>query len=195
MNFDAFMLAYHDQFREPISLEQRAGLKRLLASLDADPNMHDLRWASYVLATAKHECANLWKPIRERGSTEYFVRRYWLNHDIRLALGNLYPDDAIRYKGRGYVQLTGRSNFRTFSGLLGIDLIAQPDLALEHQHAYSIASIGMRGGTFTGKSLAHYINERETNFYQCRRIVNGTDKAGLIEGYAVKLLVCLEEAE
>jgi hypothetical protein len=45
------------------------------------------------------------------------------------ALGNNQPGDGARFKGRGFVQLTGRSNYAQFGPLLGIDLCAEPDLA------------------------------------------------------------------
>jgi hypothetical protein len=45
------------------------------------------------------------------------------------ALGNTQAGDGARFKGRGFVQLTGRSNYAKFGPLLGIDLCAQPDLA------------------------------------------------------------------
>lgn len=50
-------------------------------------------------------------------------------YDTRHDLGNASPGDGARFKGRGFVQLTGRDNYRRFGELLGIDLIARPDLA------------------------------------------------------------------
>jgi len=43
-------------------------------------------------------------------------------------LGNDYPGDGARYKGRGYIQLTGRDNYRRVGQALGLPLEEQPEL-------------------------------------------------------------------
>lgn len=194
MNPDTFLLAYREQFDENLSAIQISGITQLLAFLTADPEMKDPRWIAYLLATTKHECNNVWHPIPEMGSNSYFTVRYWLNMKVRHALGNLSPEDAVKYKGRGYVQLTGRRNFTLFGRLLGINLVASPDLALEPQYAYEIAILGMRKALFTGVGFAHFFNERKTDMWGARRIINGVDQASRIAEYAEKLLVCVREA-
>lgn len=44
-------------------------------------------------------------------------------------LGNKNPGDGARYRGRGYVQLTGLSNYITYGGILDIPLADNPDSA------------------------------------------------------------------
>ena len=44
-------------------------------------------------------------------------------------LGNKSPGDGARFRGRGYVQLTGRDNYDRYGRLLDIDLLLQPDSA------------------------------------------------------------------
>ncbi|BCL74375.1 hypothetical protein JHS3_01110 [Jeongeupia sp. HS-3] len=53
-------------------------------------------------------------------------------------LGNTVSGDGARFKGRGYVQLTGRDNYTRFGQQLGIDLVGQPDLANAPEVAASL---------------------------------------------------------
>jgi hypothetical protein len=44
-------------------------------------------------------------------------------------LGNTQPGDGPRFKGRGYVQLTGRANYTQIGKEIGVDLAGNPQLA------------------------------------------------------------------
>lgn len=104
----------------------------------------DLRHLAYLLATAKHETAHTMQPIYERGKREYF-NKYEPGTKIGKALGNTKPGDGYLYRGRGYVQLTGRANYRKF----GIE--DTPDAALNPDVAAGILIDGCLNGSFTGK--------------------------------------------
>ena len=61
------------------------------------------------------------------------------NYEGRSDLGNTQPGDGVRYKGRGYIQLTGRANYRHYGEKLGVDLEGQPELAKRPDIAAAVA--------------------------------------------------------
>ena len=50
-------------------------------------------------------------------------------YEGRKDLGNIKPGDGVKYKGRGFLQITGRANYTQASKDLGIDLVNHPELA------------------------------------------------------------------
>lgn len=134
---------------------------------------------AYLLGTAKHETADTMQPITERGGKAYFDK-YEPATKLGRALGNTTKGDGYLYRGRGYVQITGRANYRKF----GIE--ATPNAALDPEIAARILIEGCLRGTFTGKKLSDY-----TTFRNMRRVVNGLDRADLIATYATSFLKAL----
>lgn len=101
-------------------------------------------------------------PIDEVGGTAYFTRLY----EGRKDLGNTHPGDGARYHGRGFIQLTGRSNYRAYGEKLGVPLEQQPELALQPDIAARV--------------LASYMSDRRIGalaasgeWQAVRRAVNG----------------------
>lgn len=122
---------------------------------------------AYLLATAFHETAHTMRPVREYGSENYLRAKPY------------YP-----YVGMGYVQLTWKANYQKASNKLGVDFVSNPKKLLEPAYSAEIIALGMKEGWFTGKKLSDYITLQKSDFVGARRIVNGTDKASLIAGYA-----------
>lgn len=145
---------------------------------------------SYALATAFHETAGTMQPIRECGGRSYFQR-----YEGRADLGNVHPGDGVKFHGRGYVQLTGRSNYERASDALGVDFVGNPDLALRPDYASIIMRRGMSEGWFTGRKLSDYFGGDREDPINARRIVNGTDKARLIAGYYHNFLDAIDHAK
>ena len=63
------------------------------------------------------------------------------DYEGREDLGNIALGDGPRYKGRGFIQLTGRSNYREYGGILGLPLEDQPELAADPEHGFRIAAL------------------------------------------------------
>ncbi len=137
---------------------------------------------AYVLATALWETARAMQPVREAyylGSKAEAYRRklrYW------------------PWYGRGFVQLTWRENYLKAGQKIGVDLIANPDAAMEPDNAAQILVIGSRDGWFTGKRLGDYITTGKSDFVNARRIINGTDKAAEIAAIAREYETALADA-
>ena len=159
--------------------------KRLVDRLRLEPILATHK--AYLLATVKHETANTFLPINERGSDSY-LSKYWSNSRLRKLLGNIFESDAQRFKGRGFVQITGRGNYIKASKVVGIDLVSNPEKANDWEIAYTILTVFTRTGMFTGVKLNDFLNAKETDFYNARKVINGLDKAAQIEVYAKEYL-------
>jgi putative chitinase len=174
-------------FSRPLGNKQREGMLAILDRWGTLPIPGDLRHLAYILATVHHETGQTMQPIKERGGERY-LREFYDITGTRPSLsrknGNTAPGDGVRYAGRGFVQLTWKNNYKLASNKLGIDLIAEPDRALEMTVATDILFAGMAEGWFTGKKLSDYLNETKTDWFSARRIINGSDKAGMIADLA-----------
>jgi putative chitinase len=178
---DKFIFMYEQEEFKTLNDAQRAGLLDLLGFMSADSEINNYQWLAYMLATTFHECAGTWHPIAEYGKGK----------------GKPYgePDKLTgqTYYGRGYVQLTWKDNYLTLGKLLDVDLVNNPDLAMQPNIAYGIMSWGMRKGLFTGVGLPKYINDSGCDYARARKIINGIDCADKIAGYAIKFESILKE--
>ena len=177
-------------FDGSLKQSQVGGVSAILDHWEGRPEPGDERWLAYLLATAHHETDRAFRPVREYGGTAYLTRRYdpppaGRNPRIAEALGNTRPGDGARYCGRGFVQLTGRRNYADWARRLGIDLVGNPDLALDPVIAVRILVEGSLLGTFTGKRLADYLHGDVSDWRGARRVINGVDRADLIARYAL----------
>lgn len=166
-------------FGGKLTQPQVDGINIIVSAFDrwGDGNLDHL---AYLLATAKWETAHTMQPISERGAKAHFDK-YEPSTKIGKALGNTQKGDGYLFRGRGYVQLTGRANYQKASVKLrtdvssDTDLVHTPDRALEPVTAARILIRGCIEGWFTGKKLSDY-----ATFLNMRRVVNGLDHASEI---------------
>ncbi|MBK7447860.1 MAG: hypothetical protein IPJ45_17920 [Ignavibacteria bacterium] len=147
-NREYFFHNYKNYFGR-LNQSQVDGLEFLLSKFDNEN--FSAEQVAYMLATVKWETAHTFQPIEERGGYNYF--KYLIG---KLGIRNLI--EANKFKGRGYIMITGRTNFEKFSLIMGIDFITNPELVREPENAYKIMIYGFVNGTFTGKKITDYID-------------------------------------
>ena|ERR1700677_3152817 len=135
------------------------------------PQLADKPMVLMALATIRAETGSF-LPISEgqsRFNTSPGGQPFDL-YDSRADLGNLGPPDGERFKGRGFIQLTGRSNYALHGAAIGLghQLIDNPDLAINPGIA--------------ARLLASFLKHREEkirgaltagDLLEARRLVNG----------------------
>lgn len=180
------MKAFFAKIREfwgPLTQEQVDHFNVILQATEGLPLTH----RAYILATAWHETGRF-KHMEELGGRTYF-NKYNAGTKIGKALGNTQSGDGYRFRGRGYVQLTGRRNYNWAAIATGRDLVADPDKVKEPEIAALILVKGMTTGRFTGRKLADC-----KDYPDMRRTVNGTDRAATIAEYAFRFETALTAA-
>jgi murein DD-endopeptidase MepM/ murein hydrolase activator NlpD len=158
----------------PANLQQYAkeSIPQLVAAAKAE-GITDPAQIAYMIATVQKETL-LGKYTKELAGTR------------SLSTSNFGDGANSSYFGRGYVQLTGKANYRKASNHFGADFVNNPDLAASAEYSARIAAWGMKKGAFTGRSLDDYIDSDagKTNFTGARWIINGQDDAGEIAANA-----------
>jgi putative chitinase len=72
-------------------------------------------------------------------------------------MGNITPEDAGKYIGRGLIQLTGKDNYKAASDALNVDLLSNPQLVEEPRYAALTA-----GWFWNKKGLNALVDDIET---------------------------------
>jgi putative chitinase len=133
---------------EPAPIPQKPTPKvELVLNSPAEKYLHDYAISKGIngielaafMAQCSHESKGFTK-FAETGAVSYFTR-YDISYNRKkaLRLGNTQPGDGYRYRGRGYIHLTGRYNYRVFGEEIGQPLEDHPELAADPKIAAEIA--------------------------------------------------------
>lgn len=126
------------QLEKSTSMDVDAARQKILWKTASSSGLKGVEAAQF-LAQAAHETLGF-NTLVEIGNKAYFKQ-----YDIRFnpekarLLGNIKPGDGERYKGRGFIQITGRDNYRKAGEALGIPLEKKPELASKPEVAAKIA--------------------------------------------------------
>lgn len=94
----------------------------------------------FTIVTAKRAAAFIAQVAHESGELRY-VREIsdGSQYEGRVDLGNTQPGDGPRFRGRGLLQITGRTNYMAAGAALGLDLIGSPELLEEPTNAANVS--------------------------------------------------------
>ncbi|TAJ34419.1 MAG: peptidoglycan-binding protein [Nitrospirae bacterium] len=148
----------------------KANLPPVLESL-VDADLTDTPMVLAALATIRAETESF-EPIaegRSRFNTSPNGHPFDL-YDNRKDLGNQGPPDGKRFRGRGYIQLTGRFNYDKYGAAIGIgdQLLNNPERASDPHIAAQLLSAFLKDKEVPIKEAL-----RENDLKAARRLVNG----------------------
>jgi Putative peptidoglycan binding domain len=157
----------------PASLHRRARLTiPVILNECVASGVSDRAQIAYILATAEHESLLGELMVELADGLAYDPVS-----ELATELGNDTAGDGPFYKGRGFVQITGRRNYTDWTNRLDIDLVNHPEKATLPNVAAKVLVRGMKDGTFTSFRLGEFIAGTSIDFVKARRIVNGDNRA------------------
>lgn len=126
--------------RELISLEQLKAIAKYGRGLDKLIQPLNDTLLRYGIDTPLRISHFLGQVIHESGSFRYMKEiASGKAYEGRKDLGNTQKGDGVRFKGRAYLQLTGRSNYTQYSDFCNEDFISHPEKVEELPWAIDVA--------------------------------------------------------
>lgn len=117
-----------------------SGHEKILSTAASKAGIKGMELIQFMAQNA-HESWGFSRLSEVPKSPDYFAKMYdpKFNPDKAKQLGNVKVGDGEKYKGRGYIQITGRWNYKTAGEALGLPLESKPELAEKPEIAAKIA--------------------------------------------------------
>lgn len=152
----------------PYTLEQlqaimpngKARITNFLDALNETVEKYDLDTPPRLqifIAQLAHESGEL-RYVKELASGQAY--------EGRRDLGNVQVGDGVKYKGRGLIQITGRTNYKALSDAFGVDFVTSPELLEQPKYAALSA-----GWFWNSRSLNKYADVGD--FLMITKRING----------------------
>ena len=155
-------------------------------------NITDIRFMASIFGNIYHETDTTFMPIEEYGKGK--LKPY--GKKIKYSKAIYTTPDKIYY-GRGFTQNTWYEIYETLTKEAtkqghNWNFLNNPELLLEVEQSAWATIVAMTKGLYTGKKLSNYFNTATCDFKNARRIINGLDKAELVEQYSIKFYKALQ---
>lgn len=155
-------------------------------------NIIDIRYIASTFGNIYHETDTTFMPIEEygKGKSKPYGKK------IKYNKSTYNTPDKIFF-GRGFTQNTWYEIYETLTKEAknqgkGWDFLNNPELLLEIEPSAWATIVAMTKGLYTGKKLSNYFNTTTCDFKNARRIINGLDRAELVEQYSIKFYKALQ---
>ena len=155
-------------------------LRQVLNFMQNDDNLSNKEEVAYFLATANSEsdyslqrweadylCGEKGVPYQGKPcqkALDYYRSDSGKSNYFKRGVDSM----GVPYFGRGLIQITHPYNYKRYGDLIGVDLVANGDLALAPQNSYKVASAFLNRKTFK------FVNKGELT--KARKSVNGGTK-------------------
>jgi predicted chitinase len=113
---------------------------------------------------------------------------YGMNDKIGQSMGNKEPGDGWKYRGRGFIQITGKNNYARYGKMIGVDLIGNPDQANDPSIAAKLAAAFVMTGL---KGKQDFPDQKSANRAVTQTIGGGG--LGLDKGYGAEILAKVDK--
>lgn len=179
----------------------------LFDKLDSSELITRLSEMAYILATLKLETADTFAPVKEAYWIRPETRRINVLKKMYAGRKSIINPNGRLYYGRGFVQLTHIDNYIKMNPYIRkhfpeADIVSDPDSVCNAEYSWIILEEGMtnpnrtfKDDNFTGYTLENYFTDAGYDFYHARKIINGMDRASLVQSYAEKYFDILEFQE